>query len=938
MLIVAASLLHRSTTTFILSDWFIIVTRISFDRLLSYNWKLYMFRFLPSASLFKKHSIRRQAKLIKESGLFDSKWYLEQNIDVKESGQDPIKHYIQFGVTEGRAPSPKFDQTWYLSQYQDVAIAGLNPLVHYIEHGMAEGRSIQANDSRAQSIKPSTQAGDLNKKLWGGFSEHAVKDLEKFAYDDNGKKSERAHALLSLSRWYSTTKDWSNAYRCLKDIRPLDIKLYRAKRTKLLLIDSLLQLGLLDKATEFLEPTLAQRFDSDFLCALCNRLESNEERLIVLNKIYSHFGLSEVSFIDQSEGMKFGNLTIATPPKTISGGSKISILVPVYNAEDFISVAMQSLLSQSWSNIEIIAVDDCSTDNSLALLEEMAALDSRLKVAKNTVNQGAYGTRNKALSLATGDFVTVHDSDDWSHPQMLEIQMGAMLSNPRLKITCSMMARVHSNMEFMLRPQRNNLDYVHRSYPSVLIRKHDLEALGEWDGVSANADDEFVQRARMLWGNDSVKDILTGVPLSFFLVHENSLTQNKKTSLNSLTFGIRQEYSRQANYWKSKKVEANSEKIVTNRKSLKDPFPIPAGLAPNNWPLNRHYDLVIISDLSLLGGTRRCNEGYVAAALDSGLRVGLFHWPRYDLKVAEIADEYMELSYNENVDILVPEDDINADLVVIHHPPILKYEIDAVPTIDCKKVAILVNQSPMQLWSEKPHYYAEKDVNELTQKLFGKLPVWIPISSIVEKTLTLAGGGNNLLNETWFPPYSHDLPKTVPNPPNGLGSNRPIVLGRHSRDHWTKWPESHSDIFNAYCGNKKNVKVQLLGGAKTPQKVLRKLPRNWEVFEFDSIEVTDFIDGLDFFLHFTHEDYIEEFGRNIMEAMAAGRVVILPESYEQVFGEAAVYCEPSNVEETIRQLWSDQGKYTVQTQRGFAFVVENCSRPVVSRKILNLLK
>ncbi|MEP2651772.1 MAG: glycosyltransferase [Paraglaciecola sp.] len=897
-----------------------------------------MFRFLPSASLLKKQSLRHQIKLIEESGLFDEEWYLEQNIDVKESAQNPIKHYIQFGASEGRTPSPKFDQTWYLTQYQDVANAGLNPLVHYIEHGIAEGRSIHANDSKAQSIKPSTPAGELNKKLWGGFSEHAVIDLEKFAYDENNKKQERAQALFSLSRWYSTAKDWTNAYRCLKDIRPLDIKLYRNKRTKLLLIESLLQLGQVDKAADFLEPTLAQRFDSDFLCALCNSLESSEQRLAVLNKIYSHYGLSQVSFSDQSKGMQFGNLTVATPPKTISGGSKISILVPVYNAEDFITVAMQSLLEQSWSNIEIIAVDDCSTDNSFVLLEEMASADSRLKIAKNSVNQGAYGTRNKALSLATGDFITVHDSDDWSHPQMLEIQMGAMLSNPRLKITCSMMARVHSNMQFMLRPQRNNLDYVHRSYPSVLLRKQDLEALGEWDGVSANADDEFVQRARMLWGKDSVKDILTGVPLSFFLVHENSLTQNKKTSLNSLTFGIRQEYSRQANYWKSKKVEPNSKKIVTNRESLKEPFPIPAGLAPNNWPLNRHYDLVIISDLSLLGGTRRCNEGYISAALDSGLRVGLFHWPRYDLKVAEIADEYMELSYNENVDILVPEDDIDADLVIIHHPPILKYEIDAVPTIDCKKVAILVNQSPMQLWSEKPHYYSEQEVNELSQKLFGQDPVWIAISAVVEKTLALAGGGNNLLDEIWFPPYSHDLPDTVPEPPVDLGTDRPIVLGRHSRDHWTKWPESQSDLLNAYCVNKKGVAVHLLGGAKTPKKVLGKLPKNWKVFEFDSIEVTEFIKGLDFFLHFTHEDYIEEFGRNIMEAMATGRVVILPESYEKVFGDAAVYCKPSKVEDTIRELWSDKDKYTAQTQHGFAFVVENCSRPVVARKILNLLK
>jgi len=227
------------------------------------------------------------------------------------------------------------------------------------------------------------------------------------------------------------------------------------------------------------------------------------------------------------------------------------------------------------------------------------------------------------------------------------------------------------DMKFLLRPQRNNLDYVHRSYPSVLIRKSDLDALGMWDGVSANADDEFVQRARILWGKNSVKDILTGVPLSFFLVHENSLTQSKKTSLNSLTFGVRYEYSRQAKFWRENVVASDAKSIVTDRISLKAPFPIPAGLAPNNWNINSRYDLVIVSDLSLLGGTRRCNEGYINAAINSGLRVGLFHWPRYDLALAEIAPEYTELSYHNNVDILVHEDEITANLVVIHHPPIL---------------------------------------------------------------------------------------------------------------------------------------------------------------------------------------------------------------------------------------------------------------------------
>jgi hypothetical protein len=72
--------------------------------------------------------------------LFDSEWYLEQNPDVRTSGIDPLRHYLQSGGTEGRDPHPLFDSDWYLEQNPDVREAGVNPLVHYLERGWRESR------------------------------------------------------------------------------------------------------------------------------------------------------------------------------------------------------------------------------------------------------------------------------------------------------------------------------------------------------------------------------------------------------------------------------------------------------------------------------------------------------------------------------------------------------------------------------------------------------------------------------------------------------------------------------------------------------------------------------------------------------------------------------------------------------------------------------
>ena len=77
---------------------------------------------------------------IMESGLFSADWYLDQYQDVAAAGQDPLEHYLSYGVEEGRDPGPEFSTTGYLSRYHDVADASVNPLLHYIRYGKNEGR------------------------------------------------------------------------------------------------------------------------------------------------------------------------------------------------------------------------------------------------------------------------------------------------------------------------------------------------------------------------------------------------------------------------------------------------------------------------------------------------------------------------------------------------------------------------------------------------------------------------------------------------------------------------------------------------------------------------------------------------------------------------------------------------------------------------------
>lgn len=83
---------------------------------------------------------KEDARLIATSEYFDIEWYLETYNDVKESGVNPAEHYLLFGATEARMPSPKFDTLWYLERYPDVKESGINPLLHYVKYGQEEGR------------------------------------------------------------------------------------------------------------------------------------------------------------------------------------------------------------------------------------------------------------------------------------------------------------------------------------------------------------------------------------------------------------------------------------------------------------------------------------------------------------------------------------------------------------------------------------------------------------------------------------------------------------------------------------------------------------------------------------------------------------------------------------------------------------------------------
>lgn len=114
----------------------------------------------------------------------------------------------------------------------------------------------------------------------------------------------------------------------------------------------------------------------------------------------------------------------------INNDKLVSVIVPLYNADKYISETIYSVLAQTYSNLEIIVVDDCSTDSSRDIVLSLAEEDSRIKLVKLDENYGGPAKpRNIGIDMSNGEYIAFLDADDVWKPEKIEKQMTQMLKN-----------------------------------------------------------------------------------------------------------------------------------------------------------------------------------------------------------------------------------------------------------------------------------------------------------------------------------------------------------------------------------------------------------------------------------------------------------------------------------------------------------------------------
>ena len=132
---------------------------------------------------------------------------------------------------------------------------------------------------------------------------------------------------------------------------------------------------------------------------------------------------------------------------TVEEKPLITVLMPTYNVEKYVSEAVQSILDQTYTNIEFVIVDDGSTDKTYEILKEFAGKDNRIKLYQNDKNRKICYTLNKGLELSSGKYILRMDGDDISTPNRLEILYDYLATHPDVDLVGSNIIGINENGE-----------------------------------------------------------------------------------------------------------------------------------------------------------------------------------------------------------------------------------------------------------------------------------------------------------------------------------------------------------------------------------------------------------------------------------------------------------------------------------------------------------
>ncbi|WP_350561924.1 glycosyltransferase family 2 protein [Psychrobacter sp. CAL346-MNA-CIBAN-0220] len=297
-----------------------------------------------------------------------------------------------------------------------------------------------------------------------------------------------------------------------------------------------------------LDNFLVDRSESDYADKKClyNNITLNHtlSKLTNLNQIFSHHQLANIDLINDQYSFTVTNLKAAATLiqqqknkqkyESVAQQQKVTVVVTAYNANATIDSCINSLLQQTWSNLEVIVIDDASTDDTLTHLQHLSKRHAALKIIALPQNVGTFAAKSIGAQYATGEFLTCQDSDDWAHPQKIAEQVQPLIDNPNLIATTSYWLRLDHKGQYYV---RQIYPFMRQNPASPMFRLQAVnQRMGLWHIVRTGADSEFYERLKLIYGNERIGVIKK--PLTIASHRPNSLMTSEEFGIYNHTAAL----------------------------------------------------------------------------------------------------------------------------------------------------------------------------------------------------------------------------------------------------------------------------------------------------------------------------------------------------------------------------------------------------------------
>jgi hypothetical protein len=595
---------------------------------------------------------------------------------------------------------------------------------------------------------------------------------------------------------------------------------------------------------------------------------------------------------------------IAAAAEPVTTPHRVSVVVTAYRPERGLLTAVSSILAQSWANVEIVIVDDASPPEFDEVLRRAAALGERIRLVKLAENSGTYAARNAGLDAAGGEFVAFQDSDDWSHPRRLELQVQPLLADRRLVATTSDGLAVTDQL-LLTRPGVRS----GRFNPSSLLFRRSvvMQQIGYFDRVRKAADSEYIGRIQATFGPRAVRH-LEAEPLALIRLSAGSLSR-AEIKPHWMHPG-RTAYSSAYLRW-HQLIGAGAVSPYRPADGSGRPFAAPGHLLGADPEAERAFDVVVVADWRFLESAQRTAVDELRALAAAGAKVAVLQLESYRavyLKRMPLAAPIQDLLNDGVLDQIATGDRVRAGLLIVRQAAVLQFTAGMRSRIEAGRIVVVADRAPARA-DGTDRRYRPATCSAAAHRLFGTNPEWVAQDAGVRAGLRTVDAALPVAERDW--PTVLSAPGWVDE--RSGASRGPVLAGVDLADA-ANWPPDAAETLSV-CRRLPEADIRVRLPDRPRDQLTVDLPRGWLGFEAGDIGPRPFLHQLDFYLHFPPASAPEHYSRPALEAAAMGCVVVTPERFAGLYGDAAVYCEPAEVVPLIARYRADPALFAEQSRR-----------------------